>query len=121
MKGIAEYSIQDEDIVIYLWDFQSIFHVFSSILPVLGRHDVKWRPCISKFCSIDIMTQVCNESIYFGAQHILDLANNSFWAWHTKATMWAIWVNDKSWVHLVTLPFPNRGVFIRRPKGMLDT
>ena len=45
---------------------------------------------------MNIMTQLCDESIYFGAQHILDLANNSSWAWHTKATKWASWVNPKS-------------------------
>ena len=49
-------------------------------LPTLlffARHDVKWRPCISKLRSIDIMTRACFEGTYFGAQHILDPANNS--------------------------------------------
>ena len=37
------------------------------------------------------MTQVCFEGTNFGAQHILNRANNSSWAWHTVATMLAIW------------------------------
>ena len=72
----------------------------------LARHDVKWRPCISTLRSIDIMTQVCYEGTYFGAQHILDPANNSSWAWHTGGIMLAIWDYPKSWAHLATLPFP---------------
>ena len=56
--------------------------------------------------SIDIMTQVCYEGTYFGAQHILDPANNSSWAGHTVAAMLAIWDYPKSWAHLATLPFP---------------
>ena len=52
------------------------------------------------------MTQVCFEGTYFGAQHILDQANNSSWAWHTVAAMLAIWDYPKSWAHLATLPFP---------------
>ena len=76
------------------------------ILPFLAGHDVKWRPCISTLRSIDIMTQVCYEGTYFGAQHILDPANNSSWAWHTVAAMLAIWDYPKSWAHLATLPFP---------------
>ena len=56
--------------------------------------------------SIDIMTQVCYEGTYFGAQHILHPANNSSWAWHTVAAMLAIWDYPKSWAHLATLPFP---------------
>ena len=71
-----------------------------------ARHDVKWRPCISTLRSIDIMTQVGPEGTYFGAQHILDPANNSSWAWHTVAAMLAIWDYPKSWGHLATLPFP---------------
>ena len=71
-----------------------------------ARHDVRWRPCISTLRSIDIMTQVCYEGTYFGAQHILDPANNSSWAWHTVAAMLAIWDYPKSWAHLATLPFP---------------
>ena len=54
----------------------------------------------------DIMIKVCFEGTYFGAQHILDLANNSSWAWHTVAAMLAIWDYPKSWPHLATLPFP---------------
>ena len=42
----------------------------------------------------------------FRAQHILDPANNSSWAWHTVAAMLAIWDYPKSWAHLATLPFP---------------
>ena len=80
--------------------------VFVPILPFLARHDVKWRPCISTLHSIDIMTQVCYEGTYFGAQHILNPANNSSWAWHTVAAMLAIWDYPKSWTHLATLPFP---------------
>ena len=56
--------------------------------------------------SIDIMTQVCYGGTYFGAQHILDPANNSSWAWHTVAAMLAIWDYPKSWAHLANLPFP---------------
>ena len=76
------------------------------ILPFLARHDVKWRPYISTLRSIDIMTQVCYEGTYFGAQHIFDPANNSSWAWHTVAATLAIWDYPKSWAHLATLPFP---------------
>ena len=77
-----------------------------SLCQFLARHDVKWRLCISKLRSIDIMTQVCYEGTYFGAQHILDPANNSSWIWHTVAAMLAIWDYPKSWAHLATLPFP---------------
>ena len=56
--------------------------------------------------SIDSMTQVCNGGTYFGAQHILDPANNSSWARHTVAAMLATWDYPKSWAHLATLPFP---------------
>ena len=94
--------------------------VFSPILLFFARHDVKWRPCISTLRSIDIMTQVCYEGTYFGAQHILALVNNSSWAWHTVATMLAIWDDPKSWAHLATLPFPKPEGFGRRPKDMLD-
>ena len=72
----------------------------------LARHDVKWRPCISTLRPIDIMTQVCYGGTHFGAQHILDPANNSSWAWHTVAAMLAIWDYPKSWARLATLPFP---------------
>ena len=71
-----------------------------------ARHDVKWRPCISTLRSIDIMTQLFFGGTYFDAQHILDPANNSSWAWHTVAAMLAIWDYPKSWAHLATLPFP---------------
>ena len=93
---------------------------FSPILLFFARHDVKWRLCISTLRSIHIMTQVCYEGTYFGAQHILDLANNSPWAWHTVAAMLAIWDDPKSWAHLATLPFPKPEGFARRPKDMLD-
>ena len=63
--------------------------------------------------SIDIMTQVCYEDTYFGAQHILDPANNSSWAWHTVAAMLAIWDYPKSWAHLGTLLF-------LKPEGLGD-
>ena len=86
--------------------FEALLGVVSPILPFLARHDVKWRPCISTLRSIDIMTQVCYEGTYFGAQHILDPANKSSWAWHTVAAMLAIWDYPKSWAHLATLPFP---------------
>ena len=71
-----------------------------------ARHDVKWRPCISTLRPIDIMTKVCNEGAYFGAQHILDPRNNSTWVWHTMAAMLAISDYPKSWAPLATLPFP---------------
>ena len=94
--------------------------VFSPILLFFAGHDVKWRPCISTLRSIDIMTQVCYEGTDFGAQHILNLANNAPWAWHTVAAMFAIWDNPKSWAHLATLPIPKPEGFGRRPKDMLD-
>ena len=84
--------------------FSVFFHHF---LPFLGDHDVKWRPCISTLCSINIMAQVCFWRTWFGTQHILDPANHSSWAWHTKAILWAIPANSKSWAHLAALPFPN--------------
>ena len=82
---------------------------FSPILLYFARHDVKWRPCISTLRSIDIMIQVCYGGTCFAAQHILDPANNSSWAWHTVAAMLAIWDYPKSWAHLATLPFPKPG------------
>ena len=115
LEGLVDYSIQAEDIIIYLWSFQG---TFSGLF--FARHDVKWRPCISTLRPIDIMTQACYEGTYFGAQHILDPANNSSWAWHTVAAMLAIWDNPKSWAHLATLPFPQPEEFGRRPKDMLD-
>ena len=72
---------------------------------LFARHDVKWRPCISTLRPIDIMTQVCFEGTYFDAQHILDPASTSSWAWHTVAPMLAIWDYPKSGAHLATLPF----------------
>ena len=80
--------------------------VFLPILLFFARHDVKWRMCISTLRSIDIMTQLCHEGTYFGAQHILDPADNSSWAWHTVAAMLAILDYPKSWAQLATLPFP---------------
>ena len=94
--------------------------VFSPILLFFARHDVNRRPCISTLRSIDIMTQLCYGGTYFCAQHILDPANNSPWAWHTKAAMLAIWDDPKLWAHLATLPFPKPEGFLRRPKDMLD-
>ena len=94
--------------------------VFSPILLFFARHDVKWRPCTSTLRSIDIMTQVCYEGTYFGAQRMLDRANNSSRAWHTVAAMLAIWDDPKSWAHLATLPFLEPEGFGRRPKDMLD-
>ena len=93
---------------------------FSPILLFFARHDVKWQPCISTLRSVDIITQVCYKGTYFGAQHILDPANNSCWAWHTVAAMLAIWDDPKSWAHLATLPFPKPEGFGGRPKDMLD-
>ena len=89
--------------------FKALLRFFSPILLFFARHDVKWRPCISTLRSIDIMTQVCYEGTYFGAQHILHPANKSSWAWHTLAAMLAIWDYPKSWAHLATLPFPKLG------------
>ena len=65
------------------------------------------------------MTQVCYEGKYFGAQHILNPANNSPWAWHTVAAVLAIWDDPRSSAHLATLPFPKPEGFGRRPKDML--
>ena len=86
--------------------FKALLCVLVPILPFLARHDFKWRPCIWTLGSIDIMNQVCYEGTYLGAQHILDPANNSSWAWHTVAAMLAIWDYPKSWAHLATLPCP---------------
>ena len=98
--------------------FYMFFHQFYHSLDV---HDVKWQSCLSTLRSMNIMTQVCFGSTYFGAHHILVLANTSSWAWHAKATMWAIWANPKSLAHLATLPFPNTAEFGRTPQGMLHT
>ena len=57
LEGSVDYSIQAEDIIIYLCSFQGTLPVFSPILLFVARHDVKWRPCISMLRSIDIMTQ----------------------------------------------------------------
>ena len=108
LKGLVNNSIQAEDIIIYLCSFQGTFACLFANFAVFTRHDVKWRPCISTLPPIDIMTQVCYGGTYFGAQHILNPANNSSWAWHTVAVMLAIWDHPKSWAHLATLPFPNR-------------
>ena len=97
LEGLVDYSIQAEDIILYLWGFQGTFACFSPILLFVARHDVKWRPCISTLRPIDIMTQVCYEGTYFGAQHISDPADNSPWAWHTVAAILAIWDYPKSW------------------------
>ena len=66
------------------------------------------------------MTQVCYGGTYLGAQHILDPANNSSWAWHTVAAMLAIWDYPKSWAHLATLPFPKPGGLGDAQKNELD-
>ena len=85
------------------------------MLLFFARHDVKWRPCISTLRSIDIMTQVCFGGTHFGAQHILDPANNSPWAWHTVAAMLAIWgsIGDPA------IP-ETGGVWATPKKDMLD-
>ena len=57
-KGLVDYLIQAEDIIIYLCAFQGTFGFFSPILLFFARHDVRWQPCISTLRSIDIMTQV---------------------------------------------------------------
>ena len=105
LEGLVDYSIQAEDIIIYLCAFQGPLGFFSPILLFFVRHDVKWRPCISTLRSIDIMTQVCFGGTHSGAQHILDATNNSSWAWRTVAAMLAIWDYPKSWAHLAALPF----------------
>ena len=91
LEGLVDYPIQAKDIIIYLLLFKALLRVFLPILLFLARHDVKWRPCISTLHSIDIVTQVCSDGTYFGAQHILNPAQNSSWAWHTVAAMLAIW------------------------------
>ena len=122
LEGLVDYSIQAEDIIINVSAVsRALLRVFSPTLLSFARHDVKWPPCISTLRSIDIMTQFCYEGTHFGAQHILDPANNSPWAWHTVAAMLAIWDGSKSWAHLATLPFPKPEGFVRRPKDMLDT
>ena len=120
LGGLVDYSIQAEDIIIFLCSFQGTFACFFTNFAFFARHDVKLRPCISTLRSICIMTQVCDGGTYFCAQHILDPANNSPWAWHTVAAMLAIWDDPKSWAHLATLPFPKPEGFRRRPKDMLD-
>ena len=120
LEGLVDYSIQAEDIIIYLCSFQGTCACFSPTLLFFARHDVKWRPCISPLRSIDIMTQVCYEGTHFSAQHILDPAKHSPRAWHTVAAMLAIGDDPKSWAHLATLPFPEPEGFGRRPKDMLD-
>ena len=43
LEGLVDYSIQAEDIIIYLCNFQGTFaSVFSPILLFFARHDVKW-------------------------------------------------------------------------------
>ena len=71
--------------------------------------------------SIDIMTPVYIWGTYFGAQHILDPAINSSWAWSTMATRWAIWDFSELWALLATPPFRKPEGFERRPKDMMDT
>ena len=71
LEGLVDYSIQAEDIIIYCAPFKALLGVFSPILLFFARHDVKWRPCISTLRPIDIMTQVCYEGTYFGAQPYL--------------------------------------------------
>ena len=119
-EGLVDYSIQAEDIRIYICaPFKALLGVFSPILLFFARHDVKWRPCISTLRSIDIMTQVCSEGTYFGAHHILNPANNSSWAWHTVAAMLTIW--DHPMGSLGDPAIPKTGGVGRRPKDMLDT
>ena len=86
-----------------------------------ARHDVKWRPCISTLRSIDIMTQVCFGGTYFSAQHILDPANNSTWAWHTLAAMFGDLGPSQIMGSLGDPAIPETGGVGRRPKDMLDT
>ena len=99
LEGLVDYSIQAEDIIIYLCAFQGTFGCFFANIAVFARHHVKWRPCNSTLRPNDIVTEVCYEGTYFGAQHILDPANNSSWAWRTVAAMLAIWDHLKSWAH----------------------
>ena len=88
LERLVDYSIQAKDIIIYFCAFQGTFVCLLPILPFFARHDVKWRPCISTLRSIDIMTQVCYEGTHFGAQHILNPANNSSWAWIPRPPCW---------------------------------
>ena len=118
VKGIAGYYLQARDIALYVWGFQVNFSCVFINFTIFGRHDVKWRSCISILRSVDIMTQVYYEGRYFGAQHILEGTNNLSCTAHIKVILRAIWVNPKSWA---TLPFPNPGGFGRRPNRMLDT
>ena len=98
----------------YFWVF---FRQLCCFLPVMMSSG---DPVSQRCAQIDIMTQVCYEGTHFGAQHILDPANNSPWAWHTVAAMLAIWDNPKSRANLATLPFPQPEGFGRRPKDLLD-
>ena len=106
LEGLVDYSIQAEDIIIYLCAFQGTFGCFFANIAVFCPSRCQRRPCISTLRPIDIMTQVRYEGTYFGAEHILDPANNSSWAWLTVAVMLAIWDHCESWAHLATLPFP---------------
>ena len=112
LEGLVDYSIQAEDIIIYLCIFQGTFACFFANFAVFCP---SWCQ-VATLRSIDIMTQVCSGGTYFGAQHILDPANNSPWAWHTVAAMLAIWDDPKSWAHLATLPFPKTGGVWATPK-----
>ena len=71
--------------------------------------------------SIGSVTQLRFGSEYSDPHLKLDPANNSSWASHTKAILWATWGNPKSWAHLATRPFPNSGVFGRLLQDMFDT
>ena len=121
MKRSTGYSIQAQDIVISFWEFQARSTCSFINYTIFGRPDDKYRPCLSTLRAIDFMTQLCPKGTYFSAQHTLVPINNSILAWHSKAIMWAIWVNPQSWAHSATLQFPNPGGFGRRLKGMLDT
>ena len=64
--------------MLYLWGPQ--VHVscfFINFTFFWGRHDVKWRPCISTLRSIDIVTEYCGWSTHFGPVHNFHDANNS--------------------------------------------
>ena len=81
-----------------------VLHVFGPNLLFFAHHDVKWRSYISTPFPFDIINQVRIRGTYFGPQHTLDRAINSYLAWHPMAAMLAIWANLKSCAHLATMP-----------------
>ena len=122
LEGLVDYSIQAEDIIIYLCAFQGTFGCFfANIAFFFALHDVEWRPCISTLRPIDIMTQVClwgyilRYPTYLGPGEYL-LLGSAYRGRH---------VGDlgpsKIMSSLGDPAIPETGGGGRRPKDMLDT